>query len=56
MDNGLLRPADPLLLSHALSALLMLGNRPQQAEPAPSTEVLAKTIIDLFWHGVAPER
>ncbi|WP_127534198.1 TetR/AcrR family transcriptional regulator [Paenibacillus kobensis] len=56
MDSGLLRPADPLLLSHALNALLMLGNRPQPAEAAPSTAELAKTLIDLFWHGVAPEQ
>jgi len=56
IDRGLLRPADPLLLSHALSALLMLGNRQHPADSAPSTAELAKTLIGLFWHGIAPER
>ncbi|GFN33333.1 TetR/AcrR family transcriptional regulator [Paenibacillus xylaniclasticus] len=59
MDSGQLRQANPLLLSHALTALLMLGNRPsliKSAQAAHSTPELAKMLIDLFWDGVAPER
>jgi len=56
MDNGLIRKANPLLLSHTLSATLMLSNRQQPVELFDSIPELAKAIIDLFWNGVAPER
>ncbi|MWC29928.1 TetR/AcrR family transcriptional regulator [Paenibacillus sp. MMS18-CY102] len=54
IDAGQLRPANPLLLSHTLSALLMLGNRRHPADLFQSTPELAKAMVDLFWNGVAP--
>ncbi|MBD3921074.1 TetR/AcrR family transcriptional regulator [Paenibacillus sp. PR3] len=56
MDKGHMRQANPLLLSHTLSAMLMLGNRQEPADLFESVPELAKAIIDLFWNGVTPER
>ncbi|PWV97929.1 TetR family transcriptional regulator [Paenibacillus cellulosilyticus] len=55
MDKGHMRQANPLLLAHTLSAMLMLGNRQEPADLFESVPELAKAIIDLFWNGVTPE-
>lgn len=51
MERGDLRPGDPMLLSHAFSALLMLGNREWFGERQPTVEELAEEIVELFWNG-----
>ncbi|MFC5532068.1 TetR/AcrR family transcriptional regulator [Cohnella yongneupensis] len=51
MQNGELAMGDPMLLSHAFSALLMLGNREQLGDRKPSVEELADMIVELFWNG-----
>lgn len=53
MDRGELALGDPMLLSHAFSALLMLGNREELGEHKPTVEELADAIVRLFWNGAA---
>ncbi|MFD0674077.1 TetR/AcrR family transcriptional regulator [Cohnella sp. GCM10027633] len=53
MDKGELAPGDPMMLSHAFSALLMLGNRERFGERKPSVEELAEGVVELFWNGAA---
>lgn len=53
MDRGELEPGDPMFLSHAFSALLMLGNREALGEHKPTVEELADSIVGLFWNGAA---
>lgn len=53
MDKGELAPGDPMLLSHAFSALLMLGNRERFGDRKPTVEELAEGVVRLFWNGAA---
>lgn len=53
MQRGELAPGDPMLLSHAFSALLMLGNRESLGEGKPAVEELAAHIVELFWNGAS---
>lgn len=50
-DEGLLLPLPPLFLSHAFSALLMLGNRPPVMEAYSEPEEAARHIVSLFLEG-----
>jgi len=50
MDDGQIARGDPMLLSHAFAALLMIGNREQRA----GGRELAAAIVGLFWNGVGP--
>lgn len=53
MDRGELAQGDPMLLSHAFSALLMLGNREELGDRKPSVEELARELVELLWNGAA---
>ena len=53
MRTGELAAGDPMLLSHAFSALLMLGNREALGDRKPTAEELADSIVALFWNGAA---
>lgn len=55
MDLGEIRNADTLFLAHIFYSLLMVGNRQIHADYNLSSAHLAHQIIDLFWHGIAPE-
>lgn len=46
----------PMLLSHAFTALMLLGNRESDLAEEASGESapLAKRLVDLFWQGVGP--
>lgn len=52
MERGDIRRSDPLLAAHALSAVLMVGNR-EIAKGKPAKK-LAREIVDLFWDGLSP--
>jgi len=53
MDKGELADGDPMLLSHAFSALLMLGNREQLGQRRLAAEDLAQELVELFLNGAA---
>lgn len=53
MDNGSIPSGNALLLSHAFSALLMIGNREWAGGVRYSIEELSKLIVDLLWTGIA---
>lgn len=55
MKLGEIRTADALFLAHTFYSLLMVGNREIYADYNLSSTHLAHQIIDLFWHGIAPE-
>lgn len=44
----------PVLLAHAFSSLLMMGNRETDLKDALSGSSLPDQIVDLFWNGIAP--
>lgn len=50
MESKEIRDMDPLLAAHAISSVLMVGNREiAKGTPAPQ---LARNIIDMFWLGM----
>ncbi|BBI34776.1 TetR/AcrR family transcriptional regulator [Cohnella abietis] len=53
MDEGLIVEGNPMLLSHAFSALMMIGNREHIGETAYSGHELSIAIVDLFWKGIS---
>ncbi|WP_246469756.1 TetR/AcrR family transcriptional regulator [Cohnella nanjingensis] len=55
-DGEIASTADPMLLAHAFSALLLLGNRESDLRETLSGEALPKMIVDLFWRGIGPGR
>jgi TetR/AcrR family transcriptional repressor of mexJK operon len=54
MEKEQIASGNPMLLSHAFAALLMIGNREQLGGIQYSAEELSKSIVDLFWTGIAP--
>lgn len=54
IEEGHIVGGDPMFLSHAFSALLMIGNRELVGEVHYSGKELASAIVDLFWIGIAP--
>lgn len=54
MEKGEIAKANPLLLSHAFAALLMMGNRASELAAGSSGKPLAEQIVDLFWSGISP--
>lgn len=52
-DKGELEPLPPVFLSHAFSALLMLGNRRPVMNAYASPEQAARQIVALFMEGTA---
>ncbi|MBO9599907.1 MAG: TetR/AcrR family transcriptional regulator [Cohnella sp.] len=53
MVKGELADADPMLLSHAFSALLMLGNRERLGDRKPAAEELSAELVELFLNGAS---
>ncbi|MFB9280107.1 TetR/AcrR family transcriptional regulator [Cohnella cellulosilytica] len=53
MADGELAKGHPMLLSHAFSALLMVGSRERIGDEAFAPERLATAVADLFLHGAA---
>lgn len=53
MDRGELADGDPMLLAHAFSALLMLGNRERLGDRKPVAEELSSELVELFLNGAA---
>lgn len=53
MNKGELADGDPMLLAHAFSALLMLGNREQLGERSVTVDVLSRELVELFLNGAA---
>ncbi|MFC4599304.1 TetR/AcrR family transcriptional regulator [Cohnella hongkongensis] len=51
MEGGEIRRDRPMLLSHAFSALLMIGSRERIGEEAFAPEQLAPAVVDLFLNG-----
>ncbi|WP_028594946.1 TetR/AcrR family transcriptional regulator [Paenibacillus assamensis] len=51
MTQGQLQSGSPMLLAHAFSSLLMMGNRDSARQLFSSPEQLATSIVDLFWQG-----
>ncbi|MCR8846575.1 TetR/AcrR family transcriptional regulator [Paenibacillus sp. SC116] len=56
MTEGQLQSGSPMLLAHAFSSLLMMGNRDSARELFPSHEQLATSIVDLFWQGAMKQQ
>ncbi|WP_438448518.1 TetR/AcrR family transcriptional regulator [Gorillibacterium sp. sgz5001074] len=54
-SGGELRALSPIFLSHAFSALLMLGNRKPVMDAYGSPEEAARHIVSLFMDGAAQE-
>ncbi|RED65677.1 TetR family transcriptional regulator [Cohnella lupini] len=55
MDAGEIARANSLLLSHAFTALLMIGTREQVGEVHYSGRELSDAIVALFWKGISPD-
>jgi len=53
MDEGHIAEANPMLLSHAFSALLMIGNRELVGDESYSAQELSTAIVSIFWNGIA---
>ncbi|WP_315793906.1 TetR/AcrR family transcriptional regulator [Paenibacillus sp. BIC5C1] len=53
MDNGYLRSADPMLLAHAFTSLLMLANREGVRDMHATITDLARELVALFLDGSA---
>jgi len=53
METGEIARGNAMLLSHAFSALLMIGSREKIGEAPFSPEELADAIVGLFWRGIA---
>ncbi|HEX7055868.1 MAG TPA: TetR/AcrR family transcriptional regulator [Bacilli bacterium] len=53
MERGALARENPLLLSHAFSALCMLGNSRSFLEGYATLEDAASAIVRVFWNGAA---
>ena len=53
MDQKHIGSGNAMLLAHAFSALVMLGNRENALEQVAPQEELAKAVVDLFWNGIA---
>ncbi len=51
MDKGELEGGDPMLLSHAFSALLMLGNRERLGVRSVTADDLSRELVELFLNG-----
>ncbi|PRX74789.1 TetR family transcriptional regulator [Cohnella sp. SGD-V74] len=51
MESGEIPPGHPMLLSHAFSALLMIGSRERIGEEEFAPERLAAAVVDLFLNG-----
>jgi hypothetical protein len=45
-----------MLLSHAFTALLMIGNREMIGDKAYSVTELSDSIVELFWKGISPRQ
>lgn len=54
MESGDIVKADPLLMAHAFSSLIMIGNKDAAKELFSSRQLAAIEIVELFWSGVAP--
>jgi len=54
MARGDIVEGNPMLLSHAFSAMLMVGNRERIGEETYSPEKLSLDIVELFLSGVLP--
>ncbi|MCZ1264302.1 TetR/AcrR family transcriptional regulator [Paenibacillus tundrae] len=53
MDNGYLRSANPMLLAHAFTSLLMLANREGVRDMHATIADLARELVALFLDGAA---
>ncbi|RKP55174.1 TetR/AcrR family transcriptional regulator [Cohnella endophytica] len=53
MEQGQIAQGNPMILSHAFSALLMIGNREFIGDRPVSGAEMAKEIIGLFWNGIS---
>lgn len=53
MDNGYLRSANPILLAHAFTSLLMLANREGVRDMYATISDLARELVALFLDGAA---
>ncbi|WP_027088224.1 TetR/AcrR family transcriptional regulator [Cohnella panacarvi] len=53
MVRGELAEGDSMLLAHAFSALLMLGNRERLGDRKPTAEELSSELVELFLNGAA---
>ncbi|MFS0872392.1 TetR/AcrR family transcriptional regulator [Paenibacillus xylanilyticus] len=56
MDSGYLRPANPMLLAHAFTSLLMLANREDVRTMHGSIEELAHELVALFLDGAVQRK
>ncbi|MGF9699599.1 TetR/AcrR family transcriptional regulator [Paenibacillus sp. MABNR03] len=56
MDSGYLRPANPMLLAHAFTSLLMLANREDVRTMHGSIEELAHELVALFLDGAVQKK
>ncbi|CAK4870498.1 unnamed protein product [Aphanomyces euteiches] len=54
MDKGEITRGNPLLMSHAFSALMMTGNRDEISSMFASPNETAVAIVSIFWDGVTP--
>ncbi|WP_239617461.1 TetR/AcrR family transcriptional regulator [Cohnella mopanensis] len=54
MEDGHISQGNPMLLSHAFSALLMIGNREMVGDKAYTPAELSASIVELFWKGISP--
>lgn len=54
MEKNEIVEGDPLLLAHAFSSLIMIGNKDAAKDLFASRKGAATEIVDLFWFGVAP--
>jgi hypothetical protein len=56
MEEGHIAAGNPMLLSHAFTALLMIGNREMVGDKAYSVAELSEVIVELFWKGISPRQ
>lgn len=56
MEAGQITQGNPMLLSHAFTALLMIGNRESIGDKAYSVAELSDSIVELFWKGISPRQ
>ncbi|WP_078431559.1 TetR/AcrR family transcriptional regulator [Metabacillus halosaccharovorans] len=55
MENGEIVTTSPLLLAHAFSTVTMIRNKTELITELGGYEKTARSLVDLFWTGIAPK-
>ncbi|MCG7410713.1 TetR/AcrR family transcriptional regulator [Paenibacillus sp. ACRRX] len=53
IGQGIIRAGNAMMMAHAFSALVMLGNRDSAVQLYASKQQLAEAVVDMFWSGIS---